>query len=158
MPDEVKPTLSWMDYIKLIFNGRKAVESLMVEGKIVADEAHKSGIKTLGFWMTILASGGAVAAQVGGLVPPPYGAIVLALSPLLYGLSRGLAKRDDPLGGVKPALASSEAWANILAAAGQLAMASQGAVSPETAAMLAAISAAAISAGDSLAKSGAQPK
>lgn len=157
MSEEVKPKLSWLDYAKMLIKGRPAVEAVMAEGKLIASEAQKSGIKTLGFWMMVLSSVGTVAAQFGGFIPPPYGAIVLSVSPLLYGISRGLAKRDDPLGGVKPALASSEAWANILAAAGQVAMASSGAVSPEVASLLLAVSAAAVAAGDSLAKSGAQP-
>ena len=161
MGDEAKPEpkvkLGWIDYVRMLFKGRAAVETVMREGKLVAAEAHKAGIKTLGFWASALAAVGAVAAQVGGLIPPPYGAIVLAAAPLLYGISRGLKKRDDDLGGVKPALATSDAWANILAALGQVALASQGAVAPETATVLMSVNAAAIAAADSLAKSGAQP-
>lgn len=150
--------LSWIDYVKMLFNGRAAVQQAMLEGKLVLNEAHKSGVRTLAFWMTVLASGGAVAAQVGGLVPPPYGAVILAASPLLYAISRGLKKRDDELGGVKPALATSEAWVNIIAAAGQLSLAASHGVSPELAATLTAVHAGAIAIADSLAKSGAQPQ
>jgi hypothetical protein len=156
--NEVKPVkLGLMDYVKLLFKGRPALEAAMTEGKIVANAAHTSGVKTLSFWMTVLSSVAGIAAQVGGLIPPPYGAIVLAISPFFYAISRGVTKNGDPLGGAKPALATSEAWANILAAAGQLALASGGAVDPQTAAVLAAISAGAVTISQGLAKGGAQP-
>lgn len=153
----MKGKLGIVDYIRILWNGRPAVEEAINQGKLVKDAAGKAGIRTLAFWATVLSSVGAVAAQAGGLIPQPYGSIVLAASPLLYAISRGLVKRDDPLGGAKPALASSEAWANIIAAAGQVALASASAVPPETATMLVSIHAAAIAAADSLAKSGAQP-
>ena len=149
--------LSWMDYAKLLFKGRSALESIMNEGKLVVDTGRKSGVKTLGFWMTVLSSLGAVAAQAGGLIPQPYGAIILAASSLFYSISRGVVKNADPLGGVKPALTASESWVNILASVGQVAMASSGAVSPEVASILVAVHAAAVSGSQALAASGAQP-
>ena len=152
-----KAKLSVLDYLRLLWGGRPVLEEAIEQGKVVSNAAQTSGVKTLAFWATALASVSAVAAQVGGLVPPPYGAIVLATSPLLYAISRGLVKRDDPLGGAKPALARSEVLANILAAAGQVALAAGHATSPETAVILTTVHAAAIAAADALAKSGAQP-
>lgn len=145
-------------YWDLFWKGRPALEKAIVEGKVVAAEAKKSGIKTAAFWATALASASAVGAQVGGFVPAPWGAIVLASSTALYALSRGLVKRDDPLGGVKPAVSASENWANVIGALGQVALAVGGVTSPETAAILTAIHAASVAMSDSLAKSGAQPE
>lgn len=148
--------LKIIDYVRLLFRGRAAVEELMAQGKLV-NEARKAGIKTVGFWATVVTGIGAVAAQAAGIVPAPAGAIVLSASTLFYAISRGLVKRGDALGGVKPALTTSEVWANILAAVGQVAMAASSVSSPEVAVGLAALNAAAISAADNLAKSGAQP-
>ena len=153
-----KTKLGWMDYVKMLFKGRAAVETALNEGKLVVSTAQTAGVKTIGFWLTVASSLGAVAAQVGGLVPPPYGSIVLAASTLLYAISRGVVKNGDELGGVKPMMATSEAWANILAAAGQVALASSGAVSPEVATLLMSVNAGAVAMAQGLAKGGAQPK
>lgn len=149
--------LGWIDYVKLLFKGRAALESVMNEGKVVVDSAHKGGIMTLGFWATVLSAGAAVAAQAGGFVPPPWGAVVLAGGSLVYSISRGMVKNADPMGGVKPALTSSEAWMNILGGLGQVAMTLTGVTTPETAVILGAVHAAAISASQALAAGGAQP-
>lgn len=156
----VKPSvptkLGWIDYVKLLFKGRAALEEVINQGKIVKDSAHKAGVQTLGFWMTVLSSGAAIGAQVGGFVPPPWGAVVMAASAMMYSISRGVVKNADPMGGVKPALTSSEAWVNILGSLGQLAMVSTGAVDPQTAIILGAVHAGAVSASQALAASGAQ--
>jgi len=149
--------LGWLDYLKLLYKGRPAVEDAINEGRMVMNAAHTSGVKTLTFWMTVAGAVGGVAAQFGGLIPPPYGAIVLASSSFFYALSRGITKQGDPLGGAKPALATSEVWVNALAAIGQVAMAAGHAVDPQTAAVLMAVSGAAVSMSQGLAKGGAQP-
>lgn len=149
--------LGWVDYFKLLFKGRAALTEVMSQGKIVVDSAHKAGVKTLGFWVTLISAVGAVGAQVGGMVPPPYGVIVMASSGLLYAISRGMVKNADPMGGVKPALTSSEAWINIVGALGQVALSAAGAVDPQTATVLAAIHAGSITVSQALAAGGAQP-
>ena len=161
MSDEQTPPtsvkLGWIDYLKLLYKGRPAVEDAINQGRMVANAAHTSGVKTLTFWMTVAGAIGGVAAQFGGFIPPPYGAIVLASSSFFYALSRGITKHGDDLGGSKPALATSEVWVNAIAALGQVAMAAGHAVDPQTAAVLMAVSGAAVSLSQGLAKGGAQP-
>jgi hypothetical protein len=149
--------LGWIEYLKLLYKGRPAVEDAINQGKMVANAAHTSGVKTLTFWMTVAGAIGGIAAQFGGLIPPPYGAIVLASSSFFYALSRGITKHGDELGGAKPALATSEVWVNAIAALGQVGLAAGHAVDPQTASILMAVSGAAISLSQGLAKGGAQP-
>lgn len=148
------PKLSVLDYLKMLWNGRPAVELAMQQGKLSADAYHQAGIKSLTFWVTVLSGLGAVGAQVGGLLPPPWGAIALAVSASGYAISKGLGKQSDPTATVKPVLASSEGLLNVLAMVGQVAMAWSGSVSPKTAAILAQVHAVAIAAGQALAATG----
>jgi hypothetical protein len=154
-PKPVK--LGWVDYMKMLFKGRAVVEDAINEGKMVANAAHTSGVKTLTFWLSVASAVGGIAAQVGGIIPPPYGAIVLASSSFFYALSRGITKNGDPLGGAKPALATSEVWANVIAATGQVVLAASHAVDPQIATILVAVNGAAVSLSQGLAKGGAQP-
>jgi hypothetical protein len=149
--------LGWMQYIKLLFGGRKVVEEMMKQGYNVNAEVHKAGIKSASFWMAIVSGLGAVVAQAAGVIPPPYGQIAATISGLLYAIARGLTKKDDPLGGAKPAMATTEFWVNILAALSAVGGSVGGVTRPEVTAILASISAGAIAAADALAKSGAQP-
>jgi hypothetical protein len=149
--------LGWIDYLKLLYKGRPAVEDAINEGKMVVNAAHTSGVKTLTFWLTVAGAIGGIAAQFGGLIPPPYGPIVLASSAVFYALSRGITKHGDPLGGAKPALATSEVWVNALAGIGQVLLASSHAVDPQTATILMALNGAAVSLSQGLASGGAQP-
>ncbi len=140
-----------VDYLKMLWNGRSAVESVIQEGRLAADAYHKGGIRSLSFWLTALTSVGAVAAQVGGLIPNPYGAVALAISASGYAIARGLGKRSDPTASAKPTLATSEGLANIAAAVSQVVLAWQGIVPPETAAILAQVNAVSLAVSRALA-------
>jgi len=145
-----------MDYVKMLFQGRKVVHEAMTQYKLTRSAHEKSSWKSTEFWATMASGLGAVSAQMAGILPAPLGSQIAAASAALYALSRGLAKNSDPLGGVKPGLSTTEVWANALATAGAVLGAAAGALSPETAAILAAISTGAIAVSRGLAKSGAQ--
>lgn len=53
----------------------------------------KPGWKTTEFWVTVLASVGAVAAAAQGVLPDKYAALAVAFSSAAYAISRGLAKK-----------------------------------------------------------------
>jgi len=53
----------------------------------------KVGYTTTEFWATVLTSVGAVAAQIAGFLPDPWGAVVAGISTAAYAISRGLAKQ-----------------------------------------------------------------
>ena len=156
MGDE-KVKLSWLDYVKLLFKGKKILDTALSEGKAVKEIAKKSSWKSTEFWTAALAGLGAILAQAGGLIPPPYGAIGLSVSAALYSISRGLAKQADPTGGVKPGMTTTEFWLNILTQIGIVAAATSGAVDPQTAATLMLISNGAYGLSRGLAKGGTQP-
>jgi hypothetical protein len=61
--------------------------------KLPAKPTVKSGFKTTEFWVTNLASVGAILASVAGFLPPQYAALATALAGGLYAVSRGLAKK-----------------------------------------------------------------
>ena len=46
----------------MLFKGRAAVETALNEGKLVVSTAQTAGVKTLGFWLTVASSIGAIAA------------------------------------------------------------------------------------------------
>ena len=52
----------------------------------------KPGYKTTEFWITTLATLGALGAALQGMLPPKYAALVGAISAGCYAISRGLAK------------------------------------------------------------------
>lgn len=149
--------LGWMQYIKLLIGGKPVMEELIKQGYNVRGEYEKSSWTSATFWMSILTGLGAVGSQAAHIIPPPYGQVAATIATVLYALSRGLAKKDDPLGGCKPAACTTEFWANLLNALGQAAAASQGMADPQIAVILASVSAGAIAVADNLAKSGAQP-
>jgi hypothetical protein len=148
------PKLGILDYLKMLFNGRAAVEQALAQEKLAVDAYHTAGIRSLAFWTVALTSLGAVAAQVGGLLPPPWGAVALALSATGYAISRGLGKQSDPTATAKPTLATSEGILNILGIVAQVVMAWQGVVPANVAAMLAQVHALAIGASQALAATG----
>lgn len=149
--------IGWFDYIKMLFKGKKVVSELVKQYKLAKDVHSRSSWKSVEFWATVLASLGAITTQAAGIIPPPLGLQIAAASSALYALSRGLAKYHDPMGGVKPGISSTETWANALATIAAIVSAYQGTVSPEVAAILAAISAGAMTISRGLAKSGKQP-
>lgn len=150
--------MGWMAYIKMLFSGKKVVEEAIEQGKLVKDVHSKSSFKSTEFWMAVLAGVGAVSAQAAGVVPEPFGAIVAAASGAFYAISRGLAKRDDPNGGVKPGFTTTEFMVSMLAQIATVIQASAGAVAPETATILFMVSNAAFGLSRGLAKGGAQPE
>jgi hypothetical protein len=149
--------LGWMQYFKLLIGGKPVLEELIKQGYDAKAAASTSGVKSLAFWMVTLSGLGAVLAQAGHIIPPPYGAIIMAASAALYTIAKGLQKKDDPLGGVKPTIATSEFWVNALSAVSALLTSVGGVTTPETAAILVAIATGSVAVGDSLAKSGARP-
>jgi len=158
MADEpTKAKLSWLDYGRLLFKGKAVLEVAIAEGKIVADAKKKSSWKSTEFWMALLGGIGAVAAQAGGVVPAPYGAVVMAVSGAFYAVSRGMVKKDDALGGAKPGVSTTEFWLSMLTQIGTVAAAAAGACSPEVAAILVMVSNGAFGLSRGLAKGGVQP-
>jgi len=148
--------LGWIQYVKLLFGGKPVLEEAIQQGYNVRAEYEKSSWSKPSFWLSVLVGLGAIIAQLGHAVPAPYGQIAATLSGVFYAISKGLEKRDDPLGGAKPQVCTTEFWLNLAHALAQAVGAAQGVLDPQTAAILASISAGAISAADSLAKSGAQ--
>lgn len=150
--------LGFLDYFRIMFKGRPVLEQAINEGKIVKEHYQKDGIKSLSFWLSMLASGGAIAMQVSGFLPAPTGLIISSSVGVLWALGRGLVKKDDPLGGLKPIATTTEFLANLMPAIAALLMSVQGSVEPQTAAILGAAAASAVGFADALGKSGAQPK
>lgn len=151
------PSLGFVDYVKMLFNGRKAVQEAITQGKIVVSEYHTAGIKTAAFWASLLAGLSAIALQVAGLIAPPWGAIVLAASSFIYAVARGIVKLPDPTAGLKPFASTSEGWLAILSALVTLLSAIKGVVSPQAASVLGSVIAAGVAVSQSLAASGATP-
>jgi len=60
----------------------------------------KPGYKTSEFWVTTLATLGAIVAASADWLPPRYAALVAGAAQGLYALSRGLAKLGATLGPV----------------------------------------------------------
>ena len=150
--------LGILDYIKLLFKGRAYLQKAMEEGKIVKEQLHKAGIRSLNFWLSMMVAGGAIGSQIAGALPDPFGAIVAASVAFVYSIGRGLVKKDDPIGGLKPTASTSEFVINMATALSGLLLAVGHVVPPQTAAILASVAAAAIALSDSLAKSGEQSK
>ncbi len=146
---------AWL-YVRYLFKGRDVVKEAFAQGKLVKNAHAKHSWKSSEFLGSILTAGGAIAAQAAGIIPAPYGPIVAAASASFYAISRGLAKQGDPYGGLKPGLSTTELWGVILNAAGQLFAAISGAVSPETALALTAISNGAYAISRGLSKGGNQ--
>ena len=153
-PPTPAPKIGLMDYVKLIFNGRAAVEELLQQEKLASGAYHQAGIKSLAFWTVLLAGIGAVGAQVSGLIPPPWGAIALAISATGYAVARGLGKQSDPTATAKPLFTTSEGLINLLGIMAQVVMAWQGLVPPNIAAILAQVHAVALGASQALAATG----
>lgn len=150
--------IGWIGYFKMLFKGKAVVNEMVKQYKLAKDVHSRSSWKSVEFWATMLASLGAIATQAAGIIPPPLGLQIAAASSALYALSRGLAKYHDPMGGIKPGIATTETWANVLATIAAILAGYQGTVSPDVAAILAAVSAGAMTISRGLAKSGAQPK
>src|SRR3990167_6642665 len=149
--------MKWLSYLKALVKGKQVLEEAVAQGQAVKAIHKRSSWKSSEFWAAVLVSGAAVAAQVAGVVPPPYGPVLATVPAALYALSRGIAKRDDPQGGVKPGVQTTEFWISILSAAGDVLAAVAGVVQPETAATLIAVKAGIYEVARGLAKSGAQP-
>lgn len=156
-PPAAPAKLGWLDYLKMLYNGRSAVEEAINQGKMLATTAKNDGLKNWSFWLSAIAALGAVAAQAGALIPPPYGVIVASVATLAFSISRGFAKNSDPLGGVKPQGTATETWHNILVAVIGVLGAVKGVLSPQAAAQLALASTVAQSIASGLAAGGAQP-
>ena len=149
--------MGWIKYVKMLFGGKKVVEEAIAQGQIVKDVHAKSSIRSTEFISAVMVGLGAVLAQAGGLVPAPYGTIIGAVSGAMYAISRGLAKKDDPMGGVKPGVSTSELLVTVIQQIATVLAATSGAVPPETASTLLLISNGAYGLSRGLAKGGAQP-
>lgn len=55
-------------------------------------KAVKPGWKTTEFWVAVLTSVGAIAADASDALPSKYAALLIGVSTLAYSVSRGLAK------------------------------------------------------------------
>ncbi len=144
--------------IKLVFAGRKVVREAIKAHDNAKSAYEKSSWKSTEFWTAVLLGLGAIIAQATGILPEPYGAIAASVSAALYAIGRGMVKKEDPLGGAKPGVSTTEFWGNLLVQVGNVSAASVGAVNPETAAILMIVSNAAYGVSRSLAKGGAQPE
>jgi len=159
MPDEPKPVkIGYLQYMRILWGGKAVLREAATQAALVKAAKDKSSWRSTEFLQAVLLGLGAVLAQAGGLVPAPYGSVVLAVSAAAYAVGRGLVKRDDSLGGVKPGTTTTEFWLNLLNQVAAVLSAASGAVDPAAAAILLAVSNAAYSFSRSLAKSGAQPE
>lgn len=149
--------MGWLDYFKLLFKGKAVAETIVSQQKEVAAVGAKSGYKSTEFAMAVLAGLGAVLAQAGGILPAPWGPVILAVSGAFYAVSRGMVKNPDPNGGLKSGIRTTEFWVSMVAQVGALAAAAAGAAPPETAAILLMVSNGAYGLSRGLAKGGAQP-
>lgn len=149
--------MSLLEKMKLLWKGRGVLREAQTQAALINDAEKKSSWRSTEFWMTALTGLGAITAQLAGIIPPPWGAVVLAASGAFYAIGRGLVKRDDALGGVKPGYATTEFWMTALSAIGALLTSLAGAVKPELAATLVMAANAAYALSRSLAKSGEQP-
>jgi len=149
--------LGWIGYFKMLLKGKKVVQEAIDAGGSAKEALEKSSWKSTEFWAAVLTGLGAVAAQAGGMIPEPIGPIVLTASAALYAISRGFVKHKDPLGGVKPGIASTETWGNIIASLGAVAGAAAGVCDPQVAAALVLASNLSQSVSRTLAKTGANP-
>ena len=138
--------------LKLLLKLNKSSKVVVEEVEKVVEAKKKSGLKSTEFWGTVLVSVGSVAASVTGILPPLYAAIAVSGSTVAYTLSRGLAKKTDPNGAVKPGYKASEFYVGLLNDLGSLLAAVSGAVPPELAIALMTISRVAYSISRGLAK------
>jgi len=143
--------------VKMLIRGRKVLKEVIDAHDNAKEAYEKSSWKSSEFWMAVVAGLGGVAAQLTGMIPEPYGAIAASLSAALYALSRGMAKNQDPLGGLKPGVSTTEFWGNLVSQIGSVSLAVSGAVDPKAAAMLMLISNGAYGLSRGLAKGGKQP-
>src|SRR3990167_2812064 len=122
--------------IKLLLSLKKNWKVIIEEIEEVKAAKTKSGFKSTEFWVTLLASGGAVLAASQGTLPPLYAAIAVSASTVAYTLSRGLVKKTDPDGGTKSGYKTSEFYIGLLADAGALLASAGGVLPPQLAALL----------------------
>ena len=149
--------MTWWQYAKALFKGKKIVEEAMTQEQTVADALRKSSWRSTEFITALLTGLAAVAAQAAGVIPPPYGSLVATASGAFYALARGLAKNADPMGGVKPGPTTTEFLGTLLPQIAAVAAAAAQTVKPETAAILCTISNGVYGLSRGLAKGGAQP-
>jgi len=150
--------MSLFKKLKMLFKGRKVLKEAMKQKGLVQEVYEKASWKSSEFWMAALTGIGAIAAQAGGLVPEPYGPVIMAVSVVFYTLSRGLAKHADPLGGLKSNAATTEFWATAATNVGVMISSISNTVEPQTAAALMCAANVAYGVSRGLAKGGAQPE
>src|SRR3990167_9367944 len=138
--------------IKLLFSINKNWKVILEEVEEVRMAKTKNGFKSTEFWMTLLASGGAVLAASQGILPPLYAAVAVSASTVAYTLSRGLVKKTDPIGGEKSGYKTSEFYIGLLAAAGALLASAGGVLPPQFSALIVTASRIAYSLSRGLAK------
>lgn len=99
--------MSLVDKIKLIFSARQPATELFNEVKEI-----KSGWKTLGFWVTVLATLGSLAAAIAGFLPAATALIITTAITVLYNIGRAIQNADSQ--GVQPVIQSTRFWVGIL--------------------------------------------
>lgn len=93
--------------LKYVLRARKPLSQLASTiGKV------KSGWKTPGFWITILASLGSIVAAFVDVIPNEMALFISTGIAMAYNILRGLYKAEDPT--FKPSMKSSEVWVGIL--------------------------------------------
>ena len=143
--------------IALLWKSRKTVKEILEQKENIEEAVDKHTWKSTEFLGTVLCAAGAVLAQVAGVIPEPFGTAIASSVAVLYQLGRGWVKHDDSLGGVKPAVGTTEFWVGLCAAVSAALSGWAGVCGPETSAVLVALSAAGHEVSRTLAKSGKQP-
>lgn len=149
--------MTWLGYFKMLFKGKAVADEAIKQAGEIGAITKKNSWKSTEFVTALLVGLGAIAAQAGGLLPAPWGPVVLSVSGALYAISRGFAKNADPNGGTKAGVETTEFWVAMISQVGAIAAAAANAVPAETAAILLMISNGAYGLSRGLAKGGAQP-
>jgi len=120
----------------MLLKYNKAAKIVIEEVQKSTEVAKRTGYQSTEFWMTALASMGAVGASLNGVIPPVYAAVAVSASAIAYTLSRGIAKSKDASGSNKRGLRTTELWIGLSSDLGAFMAALGGIVSPEVSASL----------------------
>ena len=145
-------------WFKILWGGPKVARQFFNQKENVTEAYEKHSIKSVEFWVAVITGLAAVAASATGLMDSATAAYVTTGTSAAYALSRGLAKFNQQFGGVKPSWASTETYVSLFATiSASMTAASQG-LEGQTAAIMAAIAAGALTISRGMAKGGKQPE
>jgi len=111
--------MSIIEKVKLLFAVKKPVAQLAAQVK-----QAKAGWNTLGFWISVTATLGALATAIAGYIPATTALIITTVIPMIYNILR--AFRNAGADGITPPAQSTRFWVGILG------MVSSGIVSLQT--------------------------